>query len=118
MPHALAAMTMFSVGLAVNELVLECCEQFPKVTNEGATPDYEKCIRISTLASMTNMIAPGALAILSPMVASIELDINTCAALLSGALVSSVQVAISTSYSCGAWVHSKTNISAVGMAPH
>merc|ERR1712211_176136 len=46
MPYAFAAWTMKSVGTAANEMVKECLQQFPKIMNEGATPDYEKCIRI------------------------------------------------------------------------
>merc|ERR1719223_1128447 len=65
MPYAFAAMTMKSVGKAANDMVKECLQQFPKIINEGAAPDYEKCIRISTEASLKEMIAPGALVILS-----------------------------------------------------
>merc|ERR1712039_635590 len=91
MPYAFAAMTMKSVGKAANEMVKECLEQFPNIINHGAKPDYEKCIRISTQASLKGMIAPGALVIFSPLVAGLGFGKNTCAGLLSGALVSSVQ---------------------------
>merc|ERR1719296_489474 len=99
MPYAFAAMTMKSVGKAANDMVKECLEQFPKIMNESMTPDYEKCIRISTEASLREMIAPGALVILSPLVAGLGFGKNCCAGLLSGALVSSVQLAISMSNS-------------------
>merc|ERR1712070_366285 len=112
MPYAFAAMTMKSVGKAANEMVKECLEQFPKIMNEGATWDYERCIRISTNASLKEMIAPGALVILSPLVAGLGFGKNTCAGLLSGALVSSVQLAISMSNTGGAWDNSKKYISA------
>jgi len=112
MPYAFAAMTMKSVGKAANDMVKECLEQFPKIMNEGMTPDYEKCIRISTEASLREMIAPGALVILSPLVAGFGFGKNCCAGLLSGALVSSVQLAISMSNSGGAWDNSKKYISA------
>merc|ERR1711953_678051 len=111
MPYAFAAMTMKSVGKAANEMVKECLEQFPKIMNEGATPDYKKCIAISTTASLKEMIAPGALVILSPLVAGIGFGKNACAGLLSGALVSSVQLAISMSNPGGAWDNSKKYIS-------
>merc|ERR1719313_1566098 len=48
MPYAFAAWTMKSVGKAANDMVKECHAQFPKIINEGATPDYDRCIRIST----------------------------------------------------------------------
>merc|ERR1712161_93475 len=84
-PYAFAAMTMKSVGKAANDMVKECLEQFPKIMNEGMTPDYEKCIRISTEASLREMIAPGALVILSPLVAGLGFGKNCCAGLRPGA---------------------------------
>merc|ERR1712012_1289372 len=88
--------------------------QFPEIINDGKEPDYQKCIKISTDASLREMIAPGLLVILSPLVAGFGFGKNTCAGLLSGALVSSVQLAISMSNTGGAWDNSKKYISANG----
>merc|ERR1712151_965035 len=115
MPYAFAAWTMKSVGMAANDMGKECHRQFPKIINEGAAPDYEKCIVISTQASLREMIAPGALVILSPLVAGFGFGKNATAGLLSGALVSSVQLAISMSNTGGAWDNSKKYISAGGL---
>merc|ERR1712190_221314 len=115
MPYAFAAWTMKSVGKAANDMLKECLEQFPKIMNEGAAPDYEKCIRISTEASLKEMLAPGALVILSPLVAGFGFGKNATAGLLTGALVSSVQLAISMSNTGGAWDNSKKYISAGGL---
>merc|ERR1712045_791110 len=116
MPYAFAAWTMKSVGKAANDMVKECLEQFPKIMGpERMTPDYERCIRISTEASLREMIAPGALVILSPLVAGLGFGKNCCAGLLSGALVSSVQLAISMSNSGGAWDNAKKYISSGGL---
>merc|ERR1719221_1822452 len=116
MPYAFAAWTMKSVGLAANDMLKECLSQFPKIMGpENMTPDYEKCIRISTEASLREMLAPGALVILSPLVAGMGFGKNCCAGLLSGALVSSVQLALSMSNSGGAWDNSKKYISAGGL---
>merc|ERR1712232_1524602 len=115
MPYAFAAWTMKSVGKAADDMVKECLQQFPKIINENAPPDYEKCIRISTEASLREMLAPGALVILSPLVAGFGFGKNCCAGLLSGALVSSVQLAISMSNTGGAWDNSKKYISAGGL---
>merc|ERR1719210_2508878 len=113
MPYAFAAWTMKSVGMAANDMVKECLTQFPKIMGpENMTPDYEKCIRISTEASLREMLAPGALVILSPLVAGLGFGKNCCAGLLSGALVSSVQLAISMSNTGGAWDNAKKYISA------
>merc|ERR1712137_589089 len=117
MPYAFAAWTMKSVGMAANDMVKECHRQFPKIINEGAAPDYEKCIVISTQASLREMIAPGALVILSPLVTGFGFGKNATAGLLSGALVSSVQLAISMSNTGGAWDNSKKYISAGGLGP-
>jgi len=111
-PYAFAAMTMKSVGKAANEMYEECMRQFPLIMNENVAPDYKKCIQISTNASLKEMIAPGLLVILSPLVAGIGFGKNACAGLLSGALVSSVQLAISMSNTGGAWDNSKKFISA------
>merc|ERR1712217_881865 len=115
MPYAFAAWTMKSVGWAANEMVKECMEQFPKIMRDGAKPDYDRCIRISTEASLKEMIAPGMLVILSPLVTGLGFGKNACAGLLSGALVSSVQLAISMSNTGGAWDNSKKYISAGGL---
>jgi inorganic pyrophosphatase len=115
MPYAFAAWTMKSVGQAANDMVKECHAQFPKIINEGAEPDYERCIVISTQASLREMIAPGALVILSPLVTGFGFGKNATAGLLSGALVSSVQLAISMSNTGGAWDNSKKYISAGGL---
>merc|ERR1712060_490931 len=117
MPYAFAAWTMKSVGWAANEMVKECMEQFPKIMRDGAQPDYQRCIQISTDASIREMVAPGLLVILSPLVAGLGFGKNACAGLLSGALVSSVQLAISMSNTGGAWDNSKKYISAGGLGP-
>merc|ERR1740121_1813435 len=117
MPYAFAAWTMKSVGTAANAMVLECKMQFPQIMDGSKEPDYEKCIKISTEASLKEMLAPGALVILSPLVAGLGFGKNACAGLLSGALVSSVQLAISMSNTGGAWDNSKKYISAGGLGP-
>merc|ERR1719271_15385 len=118
MPYAFAAWTMKSVGKAANDMVKECMRQFPRIMgSEQMTPDYDTCIRISTEASLREMLAPGALVILSPLVAGIGFGKNATAGLLSGAMVSSVQLAISMRNTGGAWDNSKKYISAGGLGP-
>jgi inorganic pyrophosphatase len=117
MPYAFAAWTMKSVGEAANDMVKECLRQFPAIMDGTAKPDYHGCIKISTDASLREMIKPGLLVIASPLVAGLGFGKNACAGLLSGALVSSVQLAISMSNSGGAWDNSKKYISAGGLGP-
>jgi len=116
MPYWFSAMTMRSVGAAANDMVKECNRQFPQIM-QGAKPDYTYCIAISTQASLREMLAPGALVILSPLVFGAILGKNAVAGLLSGALVSGVQLAISMSNSGGAWDNAKKYIEAGGLGP-
>jgi len=118
MPYAFAAWTMKSVGEAANDMVKECMEQFPKIINGEMEPDYQRCILISTEASLREMLAPGALVILSPLVTGFGFGKNATAGLLSGAMVSSVQLAISMSNTGGAWDNSKKYIEAGGLGPN
>jgi len=112
LPYAFSAMTMKSVALAATAMVEECRDQIPKIlarkaAGEDPNPDYEKCIRISTEASLKEMICPGLLVILSPLVTGLLFGKKCCAGLLCGAIVSGVQLAISMSNSGGAWDNSK-----------
>merc|ERR1712064_62404 len=95
--------------------VKEWERQFPGIMRDGETPDYSKGIKISTEASLKEMLAPGALVILSPLVAGLGFGKNACAGMLSGALVSAVQLAISMSNTGGAWDNSKKYITAGGL---
>merc|ERR1712028_266211 len=117
MPYAFAAWTMKSVGMAANDMVKECMRQFPLIISGEMKPDYQRCILISTEASLREMLAPGALVILSPLVAGFGFGKNATAGLLSGAMVSSVQLAISMSNTGGAWDNSKKFIEAGGLGP-
>jgi len=117
MPYAFAAWTMKSVGEAANDMVKECLSQFPEIMAGTKEPDYAKCIKISTDASLREMIKPGLLVITSPLIAGLIFGKNACAGLLSGALVSSVQLAISMSNTGGAWDNAKKYITNGGLGP-
>merc|ERR1712038_888289 len=110
MPYAFAAMTMKSVGEAANDMVKECMAQFPQILSGEIKPQYNRCISISTEASLREMIAPGALVILSPLIAGVAFGKNCTAGVLVGALVSGVQLAISMSNTGGAWDNAKKYI--------
>merc|ERR1719162_743330 len=103
LPFAFSALTMKSVGKAANQMVQECFRQFPLILNENVEPDYQRCIAISTQASLNEMIAPGCLVVLSPIVMGLAFGQNCVAGLLCGALVCGVMMAISMSNSGGAW---------------
>jgi Na+/H+-translocating membrane pyrophosphatase len=72
-----------------------------------ATPDYDACIAISTQASLREMIAPGLLVLITPVIAGAFFGVESVSGLLAGAIVSSVQLAISMSNTGGAWDNSK-----------
>merc|ERR1712003_200526 len=107
---------MKSVGKAAGEMVAEVQQQFSKKDSQGLTiltgskeikPDYDRCVTISTKSSLVEMIAPGALVIGSPLVAGTFFGVRAVFGLLTGSLVSSVQLAISMSNSGGAWDNCK-----------
>ena len=76
-------------------------------------PDYQECIKISTNASLNKMIAPGALVMLTPLVAGCLFGPHAVEGLLAGVIVSGVQVAISASNTGGAWDNCKKEIEKV-----
>jgi inorganic pyrophosphatase len=114
MPYWFSAMTMKSVGEAANDMVRECNRQFPLIM-EGQPPEYANCVAISTEASLREMLGPGALVILSPIVFGFALGKYAVAGLLTGSLVSGVMLAISMSNSGGAWDNAKKYIEAGGL---
>jgi inorganic pyrophosphatase len=112
-PYWFSAMTMRSVGDAANEMVLEVRKQFATRTGIMAgteQPDYDTCIRISTDASLKEMIPPGALVMLTPLIVGFIFGVQMLAGVLLGALVSGVQMAQSASNTGGAWDNAKKYI--------
>ena len=109
LPYAFSAMTMKSVGFAAQEMVKEVRRQFknPKILSGEEEPDYKECIKVSTKASIKEMIAPGVLVIVTPLFFGILFHPVLVAGLLPGALVSGVQMAISMSNTGGAWDNCK-----------
>lgn len=115
LPYAFSAMTMKSVGKAALEMVFEIRKQLaenPKIKTGEVAPDYERCIAISTSASLREMIAPGALVIITPLFVGFLFGPTAVAGLLPGILVSGVQMAISSSNTGGAWDNAKKFIEA------
>jgi inorganic pyrophosphatase len=112
-PYWFTAMTMKSVGKAAMEMVEEVKHQF--ATKKGlleGTPghepaDHQRCIAISTNASLKEMILPGLLVILSPIFTGTFFGIEAVAGLLTGSITSGVQLAISQSNTGGAWDNAK-----------
>ena len=115
MPFLFSAMTMKSVGKAATDMVNECMRQFPKIISGEMAPQYSRCIAISTDAAIREMILPGALVILSPIVGGCIFGRNFVSGLLTGSLICGVMMAISMSNTGGAWDNAKKYIEAAGM---
>jgi len=118
-PYWFSAMTMKSVGNAAMLMVEEVQRQFeanPELLKDGTTarPDYAKCVAISTQASLREMIAPGALVILTPLITGTFFGVFAVYALLTGSLCSSVMLAVSMSNTGGAWDNAKKYIELSG----
>jgi len=117
LPYWFSAMTMKSVGDAAMQMVFEVQRQFkqkPHLLDENATerPDYTQCVDISTRSSLREMIAPGALVMLSPLITGSFFGVYAVYGLLTGALLSGVQLAVSMSNTGGAWDNAKKYIGA------
>jgi inorganic pyrophosphatase len=112
-PYWFSAMTMKSVGQAANEMVKEVARQFREIPGllEGtpghAPPDHARCIAISTDASLREMVPPAILVMTTPLAFGIFLGVDAVAGMLAGAIVSSIQMAISSSNTGGAWDNAK-----------
>ncbi|AQK84104.1 Pyrophosphate-energized vacuolar membrane proton pump 1 [Zea mays] len=120
LPYWFSAMTMKSVGSAALKMVEEVRRQFntiPGLMEGTAKPDYATCVKISTDASIKEMIPPGALVMLTPLIVGTLFGVETLSGVLAGALVSGVQIAISASNTGGAWDNAKKYIEA-GASEH
>ena len=115
LPYLFSAMTISSVGKAANKMVKEVRSQFendPAILEGKSTPNYNRCIDISTKASLREMIAPGLLAIVTPIAAGFILGAAGLGGMLIGGLVSSVMLAVFMANSGGAWDNAKKFIEA------
>jgi len=110
LPYWFSALTMKSVGKAALAMVVEVRRQFAEIDGimEGRNePEYDRCIKISTDASLKEMIAPGVLVMFTPIIVGLLFGQYALSGLLAGALVSGVQMAISSSNTGGAWDNAK-----------
>jgi K(+)-stimulated pyrophosphate-energized sodium pump len=115
LPFLFSAMTMKSVGIAAFAMIEEVRHQFktiPGIMEGTGTPDYAKCVAISTQAALKEMIAPGVLIMGSPIVVGYLFGVEAVAAMLIGSLITGGVLAISSSNSGGAWDNAKKYIEA------
>ncbi len=113
LPFLFSALTMDAVGRAADEMITEVRRQFkdmPGIMKGTDKPDYAKCVAISTDHALKEMIAPGLIALLSPVATGFILGKEALGGLLAGALVTGVLLAIFMSNSGGAWDNAKKYI--------
>lgn len=106
-------LTMGAVGRAAESMVLEVRRQFREIKGilEGkATPDYGRCVEISTRSAQREMIIPSLLAIIIPIVVGLVLGVAGVLGLLTGGLAAGLTLAVFMSNSGGAWDNAKKMI--------
>eukprot|EP00747_Dinoflagellata_sp_TGD_P017746 gnl/TRDRNA2_/TRDRNA2_126026_c0_seq1.p1 gnl/TRDRNA2_/TRDRNA2_126026_c0~~gnl/TRDRNA2_/TRDRNA2_126026_c0_seq1.p1 ORF type:complete len:855 (-),score=148.62 gnl/TRDRNA2_/TRDRNA2_126026_c0_seq1:59-2623(-) len=130
LPYLFSALTMISVGKAAAEIIDEVRRQFREIKNprtgrtlreaieiatqgiaipeeDDVIPDSDRCVQISTRSSVTEMIAPGAYAILAPLFIGFTMGPRCLMGVLAGAVASGAMLAIMMSNAGGAWDNSK-----------
>lgn len=115
LPYLFTALTIRSVGRAANHMIEEVRRQFradPGILAGTSTPDYAGCVDISTQAALKEMILPGVIAIVSPVVVGILLGTRGLGGMLIGALVSAIMLAVFMANAGGAWDNAKKFIEA------
>ena len=115
LPFVVAAMTMTSVGKAAGDMVVEIRRQFKEIDGllegkEGVKPDSKKCVDISTQAALREMIGPGVVAILAPVIVGFALGTAALGGMLAGSLVTGVLLALFMANAGGAWDNAKKAI--------
>ena len=113
LPFLFSALTMDAVGTAANDMIVEVRRQFkefPGIMEGTQQPDYKKCVDISTGAALRQMIVPGLLAVICPVIMGFLLGAEALGGLLAGSLVTGVLMAIFMSNSGGAWDNAKKYI--------
>ncbi|MBL7839889.1 MAG: sodium-translocating pyrophosphatase [Cyclobacteriaceae bacterium] len=109
-PFIFSSLAIAAVGRAAMDMVNEVRRQFreiPGIMEYKAKPEYEKCVAISTNASIREMIAPGAIAILTPVIVGFLFGPEVLGGLLAGITVSGVLMGMFQSNAGGAWDNAK-----------
>jgi K(+)-stimulated pyrophosphate-energized sodium pump len=109
-PFIFSALCISAVGKAAMEMVNEVRRQFreiPGIMEYKAEPEYEKCVAISTEASIKQMILPGAIALITPVVVGFTMGPEVLGGLLAGVTVSGVLMGLFQSNAGGAWDNAK-----------
>ncbi|WP_108869669.1 sodium-translocating pyrophosphatase [Aquimarina aquimarini] len=114
-PVVFSALAMKSVGKAAMEMVQEVRRQFkeiPGIMEGTATPEYAKCVDISTKAALKEMILPGLITIITPIIIGLLFDAEPLGGYMAGVCVSGVMWAIFQNNAGGAWDNAKKSFEA------
>ena len=114
LPFLFAALTIDAVGRAAQEMIEEVRRQFREIPGlrdgqPGVNPDSARCVAISTSASLKEMLIPGALAVVVPLILGF-ISVNALGGFLAGALVAGFCLAIFMANAGGAWDNAKKYI--------
>jgi len=110
LPFIFSALTMESVGKAAYQMIEEVRHQFktiPGIMEGTGKPDYARCVDISTTAALREMMLPGLMAVLAPIVVGLLLGGEALGGMLAGSLVTGVLLAIFMANAGGAWDNAK-----------
>lgn len=128
LPFTVASMTMTSVGKAAFKMINEIRRQFREIPGlldgkEGVRPDAARCVDISTRAALQQMIAPGLMAVISPVLVGFILGPAALCGMLAGATITGVMLALMMANGGGAWDNAKKwieegNLGGKGSEPH
>jgi len=114
-PVVFSAMAMKSVGKAAMEMVQEVRRQFreiPGIMEGTGTPEYAKCVDISTKAALKEMLLPGLLTIITPVIIGLVFGAEPLGGYMAGVCVSGVMWAIFQNNAGGAWDNAKKSFEA------
>ncbi|MFC4211476.1 sodium-translocating pyrophosphatase [Pedobacter lithocola] len=109
-PFIFSALCIQAVGKAAMDMVQEVRRQFreiPGIMTYEAKPEYEKCVAISTKASIREMMMPGAIALITPIIIGFTFGPEVLGGLLAGVTVTGVLMGIFQSNAGGAWDNAK-----------
>lgn len=115
LPVIFCALTLGAVGKAGFEMVTEVRRQFREIKGvmEGTVkPDYNKCVDISTRRALKEMMLPGILAVVSPIIVGFVLGVEALGGMLAGSIVVAFLLAILMANAGGAWDNAKKYIEA------
>jgi len=110
LPYFFSSLTIAAVGRAANKMVEEVRRQFaenPGILEGTVVPDYNRCIDISTQASLKEMVLPGIVALLSPIAGGFILGVEGLGGILIGGLASAIMLAVFMANAGGAWDNAK-----------